>query len=557
MVFVSGKERTAVKTQPIKNFLGLNKTSNILDQPLGQLVINKNLEYFQSGSRVFLRTKRGSTLLKDITDRARGAGNYFYNLTDNFLVWVDVNGNLKVLNETTDVISTLTTGLTTGIQNHFVMYGAQTSSALYIANNTDGVRKVSGAVPAHATITAPNLNSMAFSTLGGRMFGANKHTIYWSEIQIDPLILTNLENWAIGTNNTEVSPDDGTGFVAQIELSSAMFYFKDTGIWAHLNIDQSPTDWFFPKMNSDVGTRSPKTVKAVKYGDQTGIIFLASDKTLRFFTANVIRNAGKLPSVNRSDALQISFPIQDELDNISDAALDECSAVYHDRYYILNIPGKDETTLTKTFVVDTAKLLQLQPGEEAPQPFIFESENMNYTDMLVRRSNNKLFGFHKDGYINELFVDDTFTEEVPTRIDATGKLAIEYEAFTGWFQFSERQMDLLYAYFNWNSLANTINSLDVFVNSFVLGADIPEFSDGFSQSIQPNSDSQTFWNQTLWNQSIWNALDTFVSQNVSLQGRGHYFLFGFKQTVKDKPVSVFGFEPIFRVNREDPLGRRF
>jgi hypothetical protein len=555
MVFTISQEKSTIKRGTIKKFLGARLTSNILNMPLGQLVVNKNMEYIHSGKNVFLRTKRGSTLLKDITDRARGAGNYIFNLINNFLVWVDINGDLKVYDENLDTITILTTGLTTGIQNHFVMYGAETSASLYIANNTDGVGKVSGAVPAFSTIIAPNLDAMKFSTISGRIFGAIGHTICFTEIQADDLILDNLEDWKIGTNKVQVSPDDGSGFSAMAELSTAMFYFKDTGIWAHLNAPELVTDWSFPKMNSDVGTLSPKTVHPAKYGNLTGIIFLASDKTLRFLGSNIIRNAGKIPSVTNSDALIISNPFQTLLDEIPSDSLIECEGVYKDRLYILNIVGKGETELSRTIFVDTSKLLPLEKEDEIPQPFYFDSENMNYTDFVIRKPNNTLFGFNKDGYISKVLVEDVYTEGVPARININEKLTIEYKAITGWFNYFEKQAKLLYTYVHFKDIADENSFIDIFSNSFILGDNIPEFEDAHTKTVTSLT-GQLLWDQFNWDQKNWSAITALESQNVDLKGRGHYFLFGIKNINHNQPIEVLGFEPEFRIQREDVVGKR-
>ena len=115
----------------------------------------------------------------------------------------------------------------------------------------------------------------------------------------------------------------------------------------------------------------------------------------------------------------------------------------------------------------------------------------------------------------------------------------------------------MYLYIHLKDISQFVSIVDVFSNAFLLGEEVPEFDSGNSFSLTPLSTGKTFWNQTLWNKSKWAGINSFVSQNVPLQDRGQYFLFGVRNKKLNQPISLFGFEPIFRADREDVIGKRF
>jgi hypothetical protein len=560
MGFFTTKGNTLFIGQTIKSFLGQKQEdiANILNMPLGQLIYNKNFEYKYSGDKVYLKTKRGSTLIKDISNRVYGASNYIYNLTTDYFVWVDSDGILKYYNEDSDAIFSLTTGINIA-ENYFVMFGLGTASALYGCNATDKVYKVSGSTPTYSAIAdSPGIDYLCFSALSKRLFGIKKHEIYYTEVQVSSTSTANLEDWGWGgasfDNSAIVSPDSGAGFNSIIDDGQSMFFFKDTGIWILPNPNEATTNWEFPKANADIGTLSPKTVKLARYGQLEGIIYLGADKTLRFFNANVIRNAGTLPTIEGGDSRIISKNFQNILDAIPDGKMSTATAEYWNSYYVLNITSENGSDLDTTIIIDTEKILQ-EGDTDIPQPFWFLSENMNYSHFVKRSSNNRFYGFNIQGFISRLFIENKYVEDVPARVDSSESLAIKASAYTGWWKYSDNLIEFKKVYVYWAAIGKW--NLNFVINSFRKGEAIPDFSNGIESALKPQHVSGSyFYDVDLFDIARYSSSKGILSQNGNIEIKGNYFLFGFYNNNKNEPVSIYGVEPIFKISRKEPISFR-
>lgn len=555
---------------PLISFLGCHNSANKVNQPFGQLLANKNMEYMRSGDNVYLKTKRGSTLITDIALRPYGAGMYVYDRTDEYFVWVD-GTNIKHCDTDGSNVTTLLAGLTANTQAHFVMYGQDTNATLYGCNGTtDDVFKVSGSTPSFASVSSsPQLSHIAFATLVGKLFGVYGHTVYWSKTQTGSGV-SNLEDWDLGTNDATVSPDSGEGFNFVLDLGiNGIYFFKDTGIWVLLNANETTqSDWRFPRCNADVGTQSPKTVHAVNYMGMAGIIYLAADKTLRFFSPELVYNAGSLPSITNSQSKVISEPFQKLLSEIPDGYLSKCTATYYDRYYILNIVSEGSTDIDKTIYIDTEKALPAI-GDKLPQPYWFESKNVDFCEFVTRDSNHKLYGFNKNGYISQLLVEDKFYEEMPTRVSVsesyedsgtTRKVAIEYNAYTAWIDYSRliasgQELELIRGYMHWETGGNW--GLNVLVNASLRGESMPDYDVGLTRALTPNTDTfGGMFDISLFSESYFASASASASQNIRVRNKGHFFIFGIYSTAYNEPVTIFGIDPIFKLQQRGPTGIR-
>jgi len=527
------------------------------------------MEYLFSGNNIFLRTKRGSTLISDITRKPHGAALYTYNLSVEKLIWVDniniVYSDVDGSNETT-----ISGVLTANLQMYFQMYGQQTNAALYGVNGTDSMIKISGSTPTLSTITSPVMDYITYSTLLGILVGVKGHNVYVSDQQVGTGT-AQLETWPLTSNPTAiVSPDDGQGFKAVIDLGTeGIYFFKDTGIWVLPNGNESlRVDWRFPKVEADIGTISPKTVRKVNYGNTGGIIYLATDKTLKFIRPKLSTyGSGDLPSVTNSDAKTISKNFQKTLNNIPRALLSQCTATYWERYYILNIPGTASSTkIDRTIIIDTEKLFK-QKGDEIAQPFFLDSENMDYTEFVIRPTNSNLIGFSVNGYISRLFIQDKYVEEMPSRLTvdqestvsgSTRTVAIEYEAYLSWFNYSRdargSQLELNRLYLNYETFGDW--GIMLSINAFNRGQAIPLFDEGLTTDLPAPDISGGKWDVGLWDQMLWAGDGGSASQNSTLRNKGHYFAFGFKKTAINEATSIFGVEPIFKRYTNDSIGRR-
>jgi len=561
---------TPVLNLPLQSFKGINNSSNVLNQPFGQLSVNFNMEYKVSGDNVYLETKRGSSLIKDITRESFGASMYTYDYTNERYAWVD-GSNIRIINTDGSNEITINAGLEANKCTSFVMYGEGDNAALFGVNGEHnevgkGYFKITGETPVITHLESPQLKDIIFSTLLGRMIGVHDHSIHFSEVQLGQFT-ENLESFV---KDAIVSPDDGQGFNKLIDMGSdGIYFFKDSGIWVLPNGNETdPLDWRFPKVGSDVGTLSPRTVERVNYGGVSGIIFLASDKTLRFFSPKLEYNAGSLPSVVKPETRLISNSFQSLLNSIPTNQLEKCTAKYWQGLYILNIP-KDagSSDIDRTIVIDTQKLIKTK-ADKVAQPYWFESENMDFKQMIIKPSTNDLIGFNKNGYIAEMFVDYKFVEEMPNRIDVSQEyvddgslrsVAIEYKSYLAWYDYSKKisngaELEFTRAYLHWSPKGN--HGIGFSLNAFVRGESIPFTENGLKGLMKAPETSGGIFGQSIFNTSYFGADNTGSSQNVRLRNKGHYFLYGFYSTKYNEAASIYGLDPLFKVTRRDAIGKR-
>lgn len=405
----------------LKTFLGTIHTegNNILSLPFGTLQYNKNMEFRTSGSVSFLQTRRGFGLIKDIINKVYGAG-LFNDGTNKFTVWVDSAARLRYLNSTT--IVDVSTGKNITSDWEFWMYALGGVETLYLSNNTDGLYKMTataGVLSETAVLTTIGVKSMAYSGVSGRLILGSGHKAYYGGTQNQTSAnTTNLETFDVGAAGQWfwVSPDEGAGIQKVVDNGQITFFFKDTGIWAFINANEDIANWKIPKCDADQGTRSKDTVQFSRYGQQEGYIYLASDKTLRFFNASVERNSGTYPTLKGGSSKIISNYFQQILDEIPDGQLGSCKAKYYGRYYILSIVSLSGVDIDKTLIIDTNKLHPLKKGEEINQPYWFFSQDMNF-NAFVKFDEDNLYGFNIDGYIANLFVDSQYFDVIPDRIN--------------------------------------------------------------------------------------------------------------------------------------------
>lgn len=555
MVIVAPKRQSTVAGRPIKSFLGQIQQdgTNFLNMELGQLIYNKNMEYLYSRGSIFLSTKRGSSFVKDIALPVYGAGNYVYNGTDQFFIQVNSLGRLQYINPSNAMENMPGGGFfTPGYQHYFIMYGQGIYSTIYGCDPVGGIYKVNGSTPFYGGyVTTDPADTFCYSNISGRMMKAKGHILSYTNVQVSDTNLTNLETWPGGNKNV-ISPDSGTGIKFLIDNGEVTFIFKDTGIWYLPNANEDPTDWKFPKTKSDTGTKSPKTVCLAKYGKKMdGIIFLGTDKTLRFMEPRLDRNAGTLPTLAGSVSKIISGPFQNILDDIPNAYLSKCVGKFFNGLYILNIVSKTGTELDLTIVVDTEKLMSKEGNEEFPQPFWFFSDTMNYSEMVVREIDNKLYGFNIGGYINELFVDGVFTEGVPDRLDDSGEIAIPWAFYTGWFKHVDRESELVEVLLNFK--VGGFWNFTFSVNSFALGGGaIPDFDSGNTVTIIPKVSSASYYDIARYDEDRYSSSGQ-LSQNADVNRFGEYFLFGAYNSEKNEPATFYSIYPFFKAIKSSPI----
>ena len=416
--FKSEPDNKIIEGKSINTFLGHSQAegSNLLNYKFGELIHNKNMEWGYSSSSKFLRTKRGSTFYKDVILKALGAGVY-YQSSVSYIVWVDNEGKLKYIDDNGD-IQIITTGLNTAKRYEFWFYGLGSNETLYGCQENVGFFKVTmsgGALIYTLIFSTVKFSSMSFSDISGRMIGVVGHRAYYGDVQLqDAVDTTNLENFTTA-KWVNVRPDQGDGIQRVVQNGQITFYFKDTGIWALVNAEEDIANWSQPQCSADVGTKSPDTVHYVKYGTTEAFVYLGTDKTLRLFTATIERNSGTTPTLKGGGSVVISNPFQKLLDDIPDGQVSKCNGYFFGNYYILNIISSGASEIDTTIVIDMDKLSSREEEDSTNQPYWFYTDNMEFTHYL-KLGNQKVYGFHKQGYISELLVSAKYYEEVPDRI---------------------------------------------------------------------------------------------------------------------------------------------
>ena len=534
--YVAGKAMNSIK--------GCSEyaTLNPFDIPFGQLIYNKNMEYVNQNGRVYLKTRRGSKLIKDISYKTLGGATFLENI-----VYLEDTGSLKAYN--------LDTGVTVTIQeniekefNNFRYIGLDSVSAIYGCNSVDGIYKVTDALAFNLITDAPKAVDIAFSEISGRMFWVNGKKVGWSEIQqVNTENLDNLETFNVDTNFAIPSPDKGSGFCSVRSDGNAMYFFKDTGIVCLPNAQESVADYYFPKLKASVGTISGNTVRFVKYGNATGFIYLATDKTLRFISPRIEQNAGVLPSIFDDNAYVISKNFQGILNRIT--RLDKCSAEFFDNKYILTIPSATSSEVNITIVVDCEKLINGSDGEYA-QPYWYQSSNLNYLHYIIKPGENELYGLHLKGYISKLFDDDTFSDEYPG-----GENIIDWKIVTGWYNYGDgKQIELIKAYLKWGT--DTNSSITLWANAFCLGELLPQYDSGTEIDVFPNYGSGGYESVGITNDVIASSENNEMTTAISIRAKGSYFSFGIADNTLNQSTIIYGIDPVFKVSRVSPIIKR-
>jgi hypothetical protein len=135
------------------------------------------------------------------------------------------------------------------------------------------------------------------------------------------------------------------------------------------------------------------------------------------------------------------------------------------------------------------------------------------------------------------------------------RAAIEYAIYTGWYKFNRKELKLYDAYINWHVHGRwTVNFS---VNSFIEGEVIPNYDEGFSFPLKPQSIGGSYFDYSIFNESYFDYGSGQFSQNVGGQGRGHYFSFGFINNNFNEWAQIYSISPRFSIERDDILGRNY
>ena len=543
----------------IKHFPGhyMQETTNILNLPTGSLIENKNCEYGIHDKFVYPKSRRGSTVISDTTNGEIGTGIARFNDLQ-YLFWIDaVTGELKYTIESSGVATGTGHIFSTTVLTDMLFYNCPAVPTLYITNMIDGLHKLhlSGMTfVVEAVASSPIMSRISFSNISGRMFGVGAdHTVYYSEIQQFTAVDTsNLETWNTTTNFAIVSPDQGDGFTAIIDDGNTMYFIKDTGIWVLPNADGATTDWIIPKLKIDIGSSAPLTVLNVRYLNQNGICFLANDNTIRFFTGNVLRNAGVLPTYQEGQSMVLSHEYQYILDTIDRGQFGKCAAAFYDQVYTLSYAAESATSINAMVCIDFEK------GKQ----FWFNYEN--YMCTSFQRTKDKFFGFDNRGFIVSLLVNNKIYDESPSRIafysddriDPTkpdiNQIAIRWSVYTSWIKVSDYLNRLISGYINYATGGN--KPLLMKINSFIKGETIPPYNSGVISSLKVQaSGGVSYWDASFFDESKFSEVGTQQTNAGNFNtGEGNYFNFGFYSDNIYQSVTIYSLQLNFKQLRNTP-----
>ena len=528
---------------------------NVLNMQKGTSQLLKNMEYLRSGGTFFgIRTRRGTDLIKDITRKVWGAGTFNISNTNYFVYKEKVTGDIKYYNPTSAAITSITTG-TTQTQTHFWNFNFPGGSNLYACNTTDGITKITNGF-VYSTIFATGVDVFGYSNISGRLFAAIGHTVYYSAVQLkDATNTSNLESFNASTQQFKPSPDDGEGIKAVADNGQITFFFKDTGIWALINANESTDNWLIPKCNADQGTRSPKTVKYARYGAKEGFIYLASDKTLRFFNGRVERNAGTKPTLSGGDSKIISNNFTELLKSIPNSMLAQCNGIYFDRLFILNIASNGSNELDICIAIDTEKL------DKFGQPYWSYYENFEWLE-YIKVQNSRLYGFHNQGFISELFIKDRYVDEVPSRLSyysddstsgTTKSIAIRWGNYLYPIKVSNNMVRLYDCFLGWKSEGNW--SINFLIDSFDNGDVVPGYDAGIIVPLKSTAVGGSYFDFAFFDQALFSTVSGAVTQNSGTEAYGHYFKYGMYSNAINEYATIYDIQPTYQVMKHSPMSK--
>jgi hypothetical protein len=550
-----GRSRKIWSGKTVNSFLNhyMPDDTNILGMPLGSMIYVKNMEYLRTGNSNQLRTRRGSSLIKDIIKEPVGAGN-FVNGSSEYPVWVDIDGNLKYFNSNTDAITTITTGLNTG--NHQMQsFNAPSGAVLYGCNGDSNLYKIDASF-SHSVVLNTPIEAWAFSNISGRGVGVIGHVVYYSNIQLqDALDTTNLETYDTTDQRLVISPGVGEKIYTVKDNGEITFFFKDVGIWAWINADQADTAWLFPQCAIDTGTRSPHSVVYARFREQNGYIFLGSDKTLRFFNGSVERNSGSKPTLKGGGSLILSDPFQKLLDDIPDGRLGSVVAGYIDNYYILSFSS------TGSSVNDMAIMIDLEKIDKDKKPYWFYLENWNFNFFTSLKSGN-LYGWSIQGYIADLLKDNQFYDEVPDRVSfysddstdgTTRQIAVRFSGYIYWHRVNRNESRLYDCSVGWKAEGRW--ALNFVVNTYTINDSVPYYSNGATVQLYPQLAGGSYFDYDYFNRAYFSDSSGTVMQSAGEPGEGHFFLFGFYSDNINEYATVYSIETQYQTLFKSPVSK--
>lgn len=524
---------------------------NPLGQSKGSLIYAQNVEWLRTTSGTYpLQTMRGSNLLCDTDYPVLGAS--LFNVTDvDYPVWQDTLGNLKYR---VGGVNTLIQGsLSLVKETSFVSYNEYSSPVLFGANEGDGLYKVDNSFT-YTNIDSDPVSGICYSGTSKRLFKFYKNVVEYSDQQTISGT-TALETFGASSNFTP-GINDATLVTEITDDGKIIWIWMDTGIWGILNPEDATTDWYIPKANSDVGTISKKTIQYVKYNNVPGYLFLATDKTLRFFTPQLESNTGTVPIIKDTGAITISNAFASVLKAIPDAYLYMCVGRYVDSKYILNFVSETGTEL------DTCIMLDLEKLDPLGSPFwtyVTDQNNSHY----IQDVNKDVYAVNADGWISKILVNGTYQHQRPERSDvaysddlvADGirSIAIPWRFYLYYLRASETLSQIFDVVVFWKS--GGYWSIDMMTTAVIEGDTVSDPKDGadIETTLSPLNTGNSFYDVSHFDIDTYSGSSSFSYQNSGIQIQGNYYSFGFENLNRGEWAAIYSIDTKMQLIRSSAM----
>ena len=475
-----------------------------------------------------------------------------------YAVWINSDGTLQYWDGTSSTNTNIQIGLSATYESSFLAYNLPAGAVLYGANATNGIYKIDTSF-SYSSVSAEPAQCLCYSGRSGRMFFANGQKIYFSAIQDQTATTTtNLESYNTTDDWILPSADDGTTVTEITDDGRVLWIWKDSGIWGILNVYEAPEDWYVPKAFSDVGTISKKTIQYVKYNNVPGYIFLATDKTLRFFAGQIDGNSGTVPVLKDTGSIVISNAFASIIKDIPDAYLSQCSGGYVDSKYILNFVSPAGSEL------DTAIILDLEKLDQNGSPFWCYATDIHNTHYIINK-NKSVFGVHRDGWISSMLSNDVYQHERPERsnqifdddiVDSdaeTRSIAIPWSFYTYYIQLSPSLVRLHDAIVFWKT--GGYWSIEMIVN-MIKDPDIlnePKDYDGLVITLDSVNSGNSYYDISHFDVDTYSGSANYSFQNSGAQGYGNYCAIGFRNEIRGEWATVFQVKTKLQSIRSDAM----
>jgi hypothetical protein len=185
------------------------------------------------------------------------------------------------------------------------------------------------------------------------------------------------------------------------------------------------------------------------------------------------------------------------------------------------------------------------------QPFWYETINLDANNHVVFE--NKLYGTHIKGYIMHMFNKNKYVDEIPARIGT--ELTIDWSIIFGWMQFTSNSVEIMKLYLKWATDYN--GPIKFFSNSFFIGNPLPQFDNKANAiDIYPNTGSGGYEGQILADMPESSTLRNEMTTALNPRIRGDYFVFGMFNNIPTQKVIIYGFSPILKQIKTNPISRR-